>query len=81
MKPGAVILPPSLAPRGLSRVQSAAYVGVSPTTFDIMVGDGRMPKPKRVGTRTIWDRLGLDEAFEALSADGEGAANPWDEVA
>ncbi len=31
------ILPASLAPRGLSRVQSAAYVGVGVTLFDEMV--------------------------------------------
>jgi len=32
--------------RGLSRVESAIYVGVSPTLFDQMVKDGRMPAPK-----------------------------------
>ena len=42
------ILPPSLAPRGLSLVQAAAYIGVSPSLFDEMVRDGRMPKAKRV---------------------------------
>ena len=36
----------SLAPRGLSRVQAAAYVGVSATLFDAMVSDGSMPGPK-----------------------------------
>ncbi len=30
----AELLPPSLPPRGLSRVQSAFYVGNSPTLFD-----------------------------------------------
>ena len=70
------ILPASLAPRGLSRVQSAAYVGVGTTKFDEMVADGRMPKPKRVDGRNIWDRLELDEAFAALPSDED--ANPWD---
>jgi predicted DNA-binding transcriptional regulator AlpA len=50
----------------LSRVQAAAYVGVSPTLFDEMVGDGRMPKPVRINARTVWDRLQLDDAFAAL---------------
>ena len=72
-------LPPSLAPRGLSRVQSAVYVGVGSTKFDEMVKDGRMPKPKRVDGRTIWDRVGLDAAFENLSSEVE--VNPWDEDA
>lgn len=74
----AEVLPPSLAPRGLSRVQAAAYVGVSATLFDAMVGDGSMPGPKRYHTRTIWDRASLDEAFAALPGDGKG--NPWDDA-
>ncbi|MDX2289774.1 MAG: hypothetical protein NW217_13245 [Hyphomicrobiaceae bacterium] len=63
-------LPPSLAPRGLSRVEAAAYVGVSPTKFDEMVGDGRMPPAKRADARRIWDRLALDAAFAALPDEG-----------
>ena len=31
------VLPLSLPPRGLSREQSAAYIGVSPSTFDKLV--------------------------------------------
>ncbi len=69
-------LPPSLPPRGLSRVQAAAYIGVSPTLFDQMVEDGRMPPPTRINARTIWDRRKVDAAFSALSADD---LNPWDE--
>jgi hypothetical protein len=69
------------APRGLSRVQSAAYVGVSPSLFDLMVTDRRMPAPKVVNRRRVWDRLALDEAFAALpNLDGDQAEhNPWDE--
>ncbi len=70
------ILPASLAPRGLSRVQSAVYVGTGVTKFDEMVSDGRMPKPKRVDGRNIWDRLALDESFASLPSDVD--ANPWD---
>ena len=73
------ILPTSLPPRGLSRVQSAAYIGVSPTLFDQMVEDGRMPQPTRINARTVWDRLKLDEAFAALSDDGDGR-DPWSAV-
>jgi predicted DNA-binding transcriptional regulator AlpA len=74
------ILPTSLAPRGLSRVQAAAYIGVSPSLFDEMVKDGRMPKPTRINSRTVWDRLKLDEAFAALS-DEPGSDDPWGKVA
>ncbi len=65
------VLPPSLPPRGLSRVQAAAYIGVSPTLFDQMVADRRMPKPRRINTRMVWDRLQLDEAFAALPGGDE----------
>jgi predicted DNA-binding transcriptional regulator AlpA len=68
------VLPQSLAPRGLSREQAAAYVGVSPSLFDMLVRDGRMPGPKRINSRVVWDRLRLDVAFEAL-ADTEEASS------
>jgi predicted DNA-binding transcriptional regulator AlpA len=72
------VLPVSLAPRGLSRVQAAAYVGVSPSLFDEMVKDGRMPRPTRINSRAVWDRVKLDEAFAALPDDGaENATNSW----
>jgi predicted DNA-binding transcriptional regulator AlpA len=57
------ILPQSLSPRGLSREQAAAYVGISPSLFDALVKDGRMPAPKRINSRTVWDRLQLDEGI------------------
>jgi hypothetical protein len=69
----------SYAPRGLRRESAAAWIGVSPTKFDELVKDGRMPKPKRVDGCVLWDRYRLDDAFEALPDDG--AADSWDEVA
>jgi len=70
-------LPLSLAPRGLSRAQAAEYIGVGVTKFDEMVDDGRMPKPKRIDGRSVWDRMKLDEAFAALD-DEVGLRNEWD---
>ncbi|MFG1203122.1 hypothetical protein V5F29_12105 [Xanthobacter aminoxidans] len=60
------VLPLSLPPRGLSRVEAAAYIGVSPSLFDDLVADGRMPRPKLLNARHVWDRLRIDAAFEAL---------------
>jgi predicted DNA-binding transcriptional regulator AlpA len=74
------VLPLSLAPRGLSREQAAAYVGVSASLFDILVKDGPMPGPKRINSRTVWDRMQLDAAFAALPSNND-MANPWDEIA
>lgn len=69
-------LPPSLPPRGLSRVQAAEYIGISPSMFDKQVADGKLPAPKRIGGRVIWDRKQLDCAFDAFDDGGEN--NPWD---
>lgn len=64
-------------PRGMSRDEAARYVGVSNTTFDRMVQAGSMPRPKRVFSRLIWDRLQLDAAFTDLS---EQQTNPLDKI-
>ena len=53
-------------PRGMSRDEAARYIGVGTTKFDQMVKDGRMPKPKRIDGRTVWDRIKLDDAFTRL---------------
>jgi predicted DNA-binding transcriptional regulator AlpA len=73
------ILPLSLPPRGLSRDEAAAYIGVSPSLFDILVKDGRMPSPKRINSRVVWDRLKLDAAFEALDDTdaNDGTDDEW----
>ena len=72
------VLPQSLPPRGLSREEAAAYVGISPSLFDTLVKDGRMPSPKRINARTVWDRIKLDAAFEALAdADETSTEDEW----
>jgi predicted DNA-binding transcriptional regulator AlpA len=58
--------PNAYPPRGMSREQAAHYVGVSPSTFDTMVAEHEMPRPKRWRGRVLWDRLSLDLAFDAL---------------
>lgn len=39
-----------------------------------MVSDKRMPRPKRIDGRRVWDKVALDEAFAALPNEGETAA-------
>ena len=65
-------------PRGMSRDEAARYVGVGNTKFDEMVADGRMPRPKRVDGRVIWDRLRIEAAFTDLPE--EKKANPLDRM-
>lgn len=69
------------APRGLKREEAARYVGVSPSKFDQMVKDGRMPPPREIDFCRVWDRVLLDAAFEDLPVRGETTPNPFDDIA
>jgi hypothetical protein len=69
-------LPLGMVPRGLSREQAADYFNISPTKFDELVADGRMPKPKKIDGRRVWDIRQLDRAFDALDG-GDDPDNPW----
>jgi predicted DNA-binding transcriptional regulator AlpA len=65
--------------RGLSREEAAMYIGVSPSKFDELVTDGRMPTPVKIDTRKVWDIRHLDLAFDALSMENPGG-NSWEGV-
>ncbi len=66
--------------RGLSRVEAAMYVGVSPVKFDELVRDGRMPPPKRIDGRKLWDVRELDMAFDTLPSENQGSqGTTWDD--
>ena len=72
----------AFTPRGLSRLQAAAYFGVSRSLFDRMVKDRLVPAPIRLYGRVIWDRHKLDLAFAALSDDEtDTQESPWDRMA
>lgn len=66
------------APRGMSRDEGARYIGVGTTKFDEMVADGRMPRPKRIDGRVVWDRLKIEAAFSDLP--DEKQVNPLDRM-
>lgn len=53
--------------RGLRREEAATYVGISPSKFDQLVADKRMPAGFQVDGCRIWDIRALDAAFDALS--------------
>jgi hypothetical protein len=42
------------------------YLGISPTKFDELVKDGRMPRPRNIDNRKVWDVYELDMAFDEL---------------
>ena len=65
-------LPSNLAPRLINREAAAAYVNVSPNTFDGMVERGVMPRPRILSDRRkAWDVRELDIATDALPHDGD----------
>ena len=64
--------------RGLRREEAAAYVALSPSMFDKMIKDGRLPKPKKFGDASVWDMRQLDLAFEAMPDANNDNTNPWD---
>ena len=68
-------------PRGLPRIAASEYIGCSPRKFDAMVAAGDMPQPRLIGAKKVWDRVELDEFFEALPRAGEDDINEWDEIA
>lgn len=80
--PRQAALPPTLPPRLIDRAAAAAYVNVSPNTFDQMVSGGRMPRPRLLhGRRHAWDVRQLDAAVDALPIDGPaGDDQTWDDI-
>jgi predicted DNA-binding transcriptional regulator AlpA len=67
--------------RGLSRDEAAMYCGVSATMFDRLVKDGRMPGPRRIDGRKVWDIWALDVAFDQLPSENVAeASNTWDDA-
>jgi excisionase family DNA binding protein len=66
--------------RGLSREEAAMYVGISASKFDELVHDGRMPGPKRIDGRKVWDVRDLDVAFDALPGENPlSQGSSWDD--
>jgi len=64
-------LPPTLAPRLINREAAAAYVNVSPNTFDEMVDAGKMPRAKLLtDRRKAWDVRQLDIYVDNLPIAG-----------
>jgi predicted DNA-binding transcriptional regulator AlpA len=67
--------------RGLSREEASMYIGIGVTKFDEMVEDGRMPRPRRIDGRKVWDVRELDLSFDALPReDSPVTGTSWDDV-
>jgi len=55
------------------------YVGIGSSKFDTLVAAGRMPGPKRIDGRKVWDVRALDLAFDALP-DDNAPHSSWDDA-
>jgi hypothetical protein len=69
-------------PFGMNRVVAAEFTGFSPGHFDKMVRAGKMPAPRREGSRLIWLQDELQSRLRALRTDdGDDGPNEWDGAA
>jgi predicted DNA-binding transcriptional regulator AlpA len=67
---------------GLGEVEAAAAIGISASKFRTLVNDKRMPSPRSLDGRKIWDVDELRAAFKALPHAGEEneEADSWADV-
>ena len=66
-----------IEPRGLSRIDAAEYLGISPSKFDELRKDGRVSPPRQIDSRRVWDRHDLDSDFEAFPQEANETAEDW----
>jgi hypothetical protein len=67
---------------GLPELEAAAAIGISASKFRSLVGEKRMPSPRRLDGRNIWDVDELRAAFKALPHQDESEkANSWADLA
>jgi hypothetical protein len=71
---------PDLRPcprRGLSRVEAALYLGISPSKFDELRKDGSVGPAHTIGGRKVWDMRDLDAAFDAFPVEHDDDSDDW----
>ena len=69
-----------IAQRGIPRTAAATYIGCSVRKFDDLVGSGRMPLPRLIDSKKVWDILELDKFFDDLPRlEDNDNGNEWDE--
>ena len=58
-----------------------AAIGVSASKLRLLVKEARMPRPRRIGSRAVWDVDELRAAFKALPHEGETeGSDTWADV-
>ena len=65
---GAVSLREISIPRfALRRDEAAASLAISPSTVDHWIGEGKMPKGRKIGGVTLWDAESIRTAWLNLA--------------
>jgi len=71
---------------GLPEPEAAAAIGISQRKFRDLVADKRIPRPRRIDGRLVWDVDELHAAFKEFPHDGPdehlpaGGDDGWDDV-
>lgn len=63
--------------RGLSRLEAATYIGISPSKFDELRKAHRIPPPKVLDGRLIFTAERLDEFLDALPDEDQTDKDDW----
>lgn len=80
-------------PLGLGLNEAAAYLGLGPSLFERLVAEGKMPFPRQLAGRRVWDAEEVAAAFRriphatpanlrpgAMSMHDDEADSPWSEA-
>jgi predicted DNA-binding transcriptional regulator AlpA len=74
-------LPPGIVPYAVSRETAAELLGISAGTFDKLVKAGKLPEPREVESRILWDSAEIRAAWRAMPRRGQQPpGNEWDSV-
>jgi hypothetical protein len=67
-------------PRGMRRAVAAAYLGISPSHFDVQRALGEIPAPHMMLGVELFDRTELDALFETSSivVSNDNDSDYWD---
>ena len=66
---------------GLGEQEAAAAIGISASKFRLLVDERRMPSPRRLDGRKIWNVDELRAAFKALPHEDDEEADLWGDLA
>lgn len=61
-----IALPTDDARMSLGVLELAALLGISRSSVYVLVADGHLPRPRKLGRRSVWLRSEVERALEKL---------------